>query len=289
VLVQGKFMRIDSCQRLWLCGAGAALGILAAIANASEPHADHAPAHVDPVYANNFESFACSAGDDPQPNIGVTEEPGEGACPAGMVPIAAFCIDRYEASLIDVTVPAMPIPWSPYRNPGSTPVRALSARFAVPQSTISGTQAAIACAAAGKRLCTDSEWLRACRGPDSFTFPYGNTRLPGICNDARATHPVAQYFGTPGPWTLEQLQHPCVNQLPDSLDRAGTNAQCASIEGPFDMMGNLNEWTADPNGTLRGGYYVDTSVNGPGCLYLTTSHDSNYADYSTGFRCCSDP
>ena len=270
-------------------GSSATLLLLAMMAGASEPEATFAPSYVDPVFNNEFESFACTAGDDPHPNVGVAEEPGVGACPAGMVPVAAFCIDRYEASLLDVTVAAAPIPWSPYRNPGATPVRALSARFAVPQGAITGTQASNACAAAGKRLCTDTEWLRACRGPDSFTFPYGNTRLPGLCNDARATHPVGQYFGAPGPWTLEQLQHPCINQLPDSLDRTGLNMQCASVDGPLDMMGNLNEWTSDPAGTYRGGYYVDTSVNGPGCLYLTTSHDADYADYSTGFRCCSDP
>lgn len=55
------------------------------------------------------------------------------------------------------------------------------------------------------------------------------------------------------------------------------------------MMGNLNEWTADANGTYRGGYYVDTAINGQGCLYTTTAHDMDYLDYSTGFRCCADP
>jgi hypothetical protein len=54
-------------------------------------------------------------------------------------------------------------------------------------------------------------------------------------------------------------------------------------------VGNLHEWTADPAGTFRGGFYVDTKLNGPGCLYATTAHDSSHWDYSTGFRCCADP
>lgn len=54
------------------------------------------------------------------------------------------------------------------------------------------------------------------------------------------------------------------------------------------MMGNLHEWTADPAGTFRGGFYVDTLLNGPGCLYKTTAHDIHHWDYSTGFRCCAD-
>ena len=53
-----------------------------------------------------------------------------------------------------------------------------------------------------------------------------------------------------------------------------------------DMMGNLQEWTSAPAGTLRGGYYGDTTLNGNGCLYATTAHDTTYWDYSTGFRCC---
>ncbi|HVF35427.1 MAG TPA: SUMF1/EgtB/PvdO family nonheme iron enzyme [Candidatus Saccharimonadia bacterium] len=180
-------------------------------------------------------------------------------------------------------------PWSPFRNPGSTSVRALSARFAVPQGYISGAQAAIACENAGKRLCSDSEWLRACRGPSNTTFPYGNTRMPGVCNDARATHPAVEYFGSSDPSVFSQLAHPCLNQLEASLDRAGTNAACVSAEGVHDLMGNLHEWTADPAGTFRGGYYVDTATNGSGCLYATTAHDTGHFDFGTGFRCCANP
>ena len=46
---------------------------------------------------------------------------------------------------------------------------------------------------------------------------------------------------------------------------------------------------ADPAGTFRGGFYVDTVRNGDGCLYRTTAHDRGHWDYSTGFRCCADP
>ena len=62
-----------------------------------------------------------------------------------------------------------------------------------------------------------------------------------------------------------------------------------SADGLFDLMGNLHEWTADPAGTFRGGFYVDTVINGNGCLYRTTAHDVAHWDYSTGFRCCATP
>lgn len=194
-----------------------------------------------------------------------------------MVRIDTFCIDRYEATLDGV---------SPYWSPGATPPAAHARKDAVPQAYVSGTQAAASCAAAGKRLCTDAEWLRACRGPGQTTYPYGNTRMPGVCNDARATHPAVEYFGTTDPVIYSMLGHPCLDQLPASLDRAGANPGCVTAEGVFDMMGNLHEWTAASAGTFRGGFYVDTVLNGNGCLYATTAHDATYADYSTGFRCC---
>jgi hypothetical protein len=28
------------------------------------------------------------------------------------------------------------------------------------------------------------------------TYPYGNTREPGVCNDARAVHPAVELYGT---------------------------------------------------------------------------------------------
>lgn len=222
----------------------------------------------------------------PQPNTGLTELPGEGGCPAGMIPVDAFCIDRHEAALV---VAADGAPWSPYFNPGTTPVRAVSLPGAVPQGYISGDQAAAACAAAGKRLCTDAEWLRACRGPGSTTYPYGDARQPGVCNDARAVHPAIEYFGTSADWIWSMLGHPCINQLADSLARTGDHPGCVTVEGALDMMGNLHEWTADPAGTFRGGFYVDTVINGNGCLYATTAHNTAHWDYSTGFRCCADP
>jgi formylglycine-generating enzyme required for sulfatase activity len=55
------------------------------------------------------------------------------------------------------------------------------------------------------------------------------------------------------------------------------------------MVGNLHEWTADPNGTFQGGYWLDTSLHGDGCAYRTIAHPFDYRDYSIGFRCCADP
>ena len=269
------------------CGESAALSsaaLLLGLLASSE-----AAAYVDPIFADGYDPFACSASDNPQPNVAIATEAGSGGCPDGMVPVDSFCIDRYEAALIDDSPGNTSAPWSPYFNPGTTPVHAVSARFAVPQGYISQVQAGAACAAAGKRLCTDSEWLRACRGPDATTYPFGNDYVAGTCNDTRAVNPVVELHGSDSSqWTFADFNDPCLDQLPQGLTRAGNWPACVSAEGVYDLMGNLLEWTADPAGTFRGGDYVNSTINGNGCLYVTTAHDALYHDYSTGFRCCSD-
>ncbi len=228
----------------------------------------------------------CDPNVQPQPNIGITEPAGLGGCPAGMTRVSTFCIDRWEAFLVEVLPNGQTQPWSPYFNPGTRKIRALSAPNAVPQGYINGDQAKLACIEAGKRLCTDQEWLRACQGPNGWTYPYGNTRQPGVCNDARSVHPAVEYFQSSDPSVFSKIQHQCLNQLPQSLAKTGAKIGCITAEGVSDMMGNLHEWTSDPAGTFRGGFYVDTYRNGNGCLYRTTAHTTPHWDYSTGFRCC---
>ena len=242
------------------------------------------PASVECCTPRFADSIACDPDAQPQPNTCLAEEPGDAGCPAGMAHVATFCVDRFEASLVDDTGHA----WSPYFPPTGKTVRAVSLRGAVPQAYISQVEASAACVAAGKRLCTDTEWLRACQGPTTTTYPYGNTREPRVCNDARSMHPAVELYGTSASWIYSHLDSPCLNQEANGLATTGAHAGCITAEGAFDMMGNLHEWTADPAGTFRGGYYVDTVLNGNGCLYATTAHDVSYWDYSTGFRCCAD-
>src|SRR6187200_254334 len=75
--------------------------------------------------------WSCPDGDAPVAGNSLAEEPGIGGCPDGMVPVTTFCIDRFEASLERLDGPGGP--WSPYLNPGLTPVRARSVRGATPQ------------------------------------------------------------------------------------------------------------------------------------------------------------
>jgi len=218
-------------------------------------------------------------------------------CPAEMALVDdRVCVDRWEASLVQRVPGGVEKAWSPFlpidgRESG---VRAVSRPGVIPQGYISGRQAAEACSASGKRLCSADEWEHACRGPSNFQFPYGAERRAGACNDdVRPVHPVAEVSQLLGiqrdrMWR-EAMNETLINQLPDTLLPTGSRAECTNAYGVYDMVGNLHEWIDDPDGTFRGGYYMDTTKNGDGCSYRTMAHDFTYHDYSTGFRCCMDP
>jgi formylglycine-generating enzyme len=213
-----------------------------------------------------------------------------GRCPRAMVEIdGKFCIDRYEATLVDVLPDGAERPHSPF-----TPVdkqhvvRAVSAPDVFPQGYISAVEAQQACTAAGKRLCGVAEWSKACRGPQTQSFGYGDRREPGRCND-KGKNPVLSLYGR-GHWTWSTMNQPALNQQDGTLSRTGEHEGCTNGYGVFDMVGNLHEWVADPRGTFYGGYYQDVASvgHGAGCGYQTTAHEARYHDYSTGFRCCGD-
>jgi hypothetical protein len=199
----------------------------------------------------------CTVDDVPQPNRGIAEPPGQDGCPPGMAPINGMdvCIDRWEAFLVEISDDGSTLPWSPYFCPGRNRVRAVSAPGAVPQGYINEVQAADACHEAGKRLCTSDEWMRACRGPNNFTYPYGDVRESGQCNDHRSRHPAVELYETSERWIWHELDNSCLNQLDNSLARTGENAMCVTGDHVYDLMGNLHEWVDDPEGTFRGGFY----------------------------------
>ena len=217
-------------------------------------------------------------------------------CPADMALVLnSVCIDRWEAALVQMHPGGVEKAWSPYRSikDAKRPVRALSKAGQMPQGHISGIEGEQACQASGKRLCTAPEWEAACRGPKGTDYPYGSARKNKTCNDdGRPLHPVAEVtkrLGLPADrmW-YEGMDHPHINQLDNTLRKAGERSECTNAIGTYDMVGNLHEWIEDPAGTFRGGFYMDTQINGEGCNYATTAHSKKYHDYSTGFRCCMD-
>jgi hypothetical protein len=218
-----------------------------------------------------------------------------GLCPPDMASIDdRLCVDKYEASLVEILPSGDERPWSPYAPVEGHTVRAVSEAGVVPQAYISELQAQDACARSGKRLCKPAEWRRACMGPQHTTYGYGEANQPGRCNDDGRSPVVATYgattdLGDRSQWNWDHMNDPSLNQLDRTLAKTGSHPGCTNGYGVYDMVGNLHEWVADPNGTFQGGYYQDTHLNGDGCGYTTKAHAAWYHDYSTGFRCCADP
>ncbi len=242
-----------------------------------------------------------------------------------MVDLGAYCIDRYETSLVDrktgedlspyypperqmlqfvhdrwqelratVGEPAvrrMPLPQiSELQRTKSTTPQATSRAGRVPQGYLSYYSARRACEQAGKRLCSEAEWERACRGERNTAFPYGNDYRPAPCNVGKQLHPAAILHGLSSSGHLD----PRLNLLSVAGDEpllrvTGASQACASKWGNdavFDMVGNLDEWVEDERGVFRGGFYARRTTSG--CQSQVRNHSATYFDYSTGARCCKD-
>lgn len=225
---------------------------------------------------------------------GVIAAPKTGAkCPTDMANVSGrFCVDKYEGSVVERLTDGTVRPHSPFHAPAPTEGLVYLARSVadvVPQGYISAAQAQGACKASSKRLCHPAEWRAACGGSEGLAYPYGPTRIAGKCHDSGATPMMTYHASTmKRGWGLAELNDPRNNQLEGGLAKTGASPECINDFGAYDMVGNLHEWTADPNGTFQGGYWLDTAQHGDGCAYRTIAHAFDYHDYSTGFRCCAD-
>ena len=228
----------------------------------------------------------------PHPSMLLYGRAPEG-CPEGMASVdGRFCIDRWEASLVEILPNGDERPYDPYTPVEHHVVRAVTARGVAPHGYISEVQAKEACLRSGKRLCKPTEWRQACMGPQHTTFGYGNERESGACNDDGVSPMISVMrlrLDHPHEWTTGRMNDPRLNQAPQTLSKTGALQRCTNGYGVYDMVGNLHEWVDDPAGTFQGGYYLDTHINGDGCNYRTVAHGPWYHDYSTGFRCCADP
>jgi len=133
----------------------------------------------------------------------------------------------------------------------------------VPRRGMSWVEAAGACRAKGKRLCSFLEWRRACAGEASLVFPYGNRFDPGRCWTGGADATSA------GP--------------------AGGRAGCVSPWGVYDMSGNVSEWTGKQasDAAVYGGDWSQIEGALLGCGSDSYPPLDRKAERA-GFRCCVD-
>lgn len=221
------------------------------------------------------------------PATGTPAPPLPHSCPSDMTLVGDVCVDRWEASLVELKSDGSETAWSPYHAPHGHKVRAVSRPAVVPQGYISMLEAKRACEASQKRLCRAGEWKAACKGPKHTLYPYGDAQIPGACIDTGRTNALAKLYSGAAMFENKSMIDARLNQTPNTVARTGDATACTNALGAFDMVGNLHEWTDD--GTLHGGFYLDVKTLKEGCEYVTSAHVPMYYDYATGFRCCADP
>ena len=165
----------------------------------------------------------------------------------GMVRIGDFEIDRYE-----------------YPNRVG----------AYPEVNITWYEAQAKCASISKRLCTEREWERACKGPENHLYPYGNDFDGNKCNTGYREDDV---------WRHDR-----------ETARIGHWSECVSGYGVYDMSGNVWEWVDDRYSSkrrwrvVRGGSWFQ-SINLARCDARYGYHlEPDYRLDLIGFRCCRD-
>lgn len=185
---------------------------------------------------------------------------------------------------------ALPLPLVPKHQREPFEARAVSAPGVLPQGYMTFHTAKRACENAGKRLCSEEEWMRACQGKTRSRHPYGESYVAGRCNVMRSLHPAYELHGNSSLGHLDPRLHLVVEEGERPLLlNTGELETCASQTSDgavYDMVGNLDEWIDDPNGTFVGGFFSRGTREG--CAAKVESHAPAYTDYSLGVRCCRD-
>jgi sulfatase modifying factor 1 len=157
---------------------------------------------------------------------------------------------------------------------------------AMPRYMANWFEAKSSCEAAGKRLCTDTEWTLACEGQDRHPYPYGD----GFARDDRACNIDKPYI-----WPrTERIYDPKTSSDElarlDQREPSGLRTACVSPYGVHDMVGNVDEWVVNVSQSgkpylsgLKGGYWGPVRTR---CRPMTTAHDQTFRYYQIGFRCC---
>ncbi|QSQ19217.1 SUMF1/EgtB/PvdO family nonheme iron enzyme [Pyxidicoccus parkwayensis] len=158
--------------------------------------------------------------------------------PLASVQVPSFCIDVHE-----------------YPNRAGVP----------PKVGVSWEDARGLCEREGKRLCTEEEWEKACKGPGNARFPYGNTYNANTCNTETETGDDR------------------------TLATSGSYKDCRSAYGVVDMAGNVAEWTSTRfdkvDFTQKGGAFNRPDYSSR-CSARKNGAPSERSN-SVGFRCCS--
>jgi formylglycine-generating enzyme required for sulfatase activity len=157
-----------------------------------------------------------------------------------------------------------------------------------------------ACAAQGKRICTESEWTMACEGPEFKPYPYGYVRSASTCNgDRQYIEPRIVGHDKKGrPLFAFASKNPSVSgaeveRLWQGVE-SGTQPGCVSDYGVWDMPGNVDELASSetPAPVSR---YDNVTTGGPWlygvrnqCRPKIYTHNEGFEYYYLSTRCCAE-
>ena len=130
-----------------------------------------------------------------------------------------------------------------------------------------------ACQNAGKALCTQEQWERACRGSENLYYPYGDDFISTSCNGF-------------------------LNYSEEKPSSTGSLKSCGSSYGVYDLSGNVEEWIetatesvigsgVNDHRLIRGGSYASNKM-GLACTGDMFHAAPAQTNPDRGFRCCMD-
>ena len=159
-----------------------------------------------------------------------------------------------------------------------------------PRVMVNFPQAQQLCADQGKRICSETEWTTACEGPNYKPYPYGYHRDPKICNGDQ-TYPfpdLKKAFSKD-----RAVSQPELARLYAGVP-SGSQPQCVSDYGVYDMPGNADELAASEtfgerspfDNVTTGGPWLEGVRNQ--CRPKIYTHNEGFAYYYLSFRCCAE-
>jgi formylglycine-generating enzyme len=141
---------------------------------------------------------------------------------------------------------------------------------AIPTTNLTRDESQRLCATKGKRLCTELEWERACKGPDNARYEYGAEYDERVCGAGAPAESAARR-------------------------PSGESTRCHSAFGVREMHGSAWEWTDSrwgrgltrDLGVVRGGNDRGGEIASR-CAYARSWPPAERSP-ATGFRCCAGP
>ena len=173
-----------------------------------------------------------------------------------------FYMDTFEASLLNGA--------------------AHSGKHEVPGTRMSWYAANEACQAAGKRMCSEKEWIAACQGAvpidDDGDGQFSDDRIEGNA------YPYADYHERGYCWDAQnrdKMRPVYTGEMPGcvTVNEAGYKL--------YDLTANVEEWVGatEKDAVLLGGAY-DTDKDFARCYRRNDTFGPGFANMRTGFRCC---